>query len=114
MSAQDPAHLSTTRTRPAAFTGLRTHAHAQVLDRDTGEPIRGPYAAGNDIATMMGSPAVGGGIMLGPAMVFGQLAVCHLAGRDNASKATRTACPTHPRRAGRSSATRPPGFRKCA
>ncbi len=61
------------------FTGLRTNANAQVLDGQTGEPIRGLYAAGNDMATMMGSHSVGGGITLGPAMVFGYIAACHLA-----------------------------------
>jgi succinate dehydrogenase/fumarate reductase flavoprotein subunit len=61
------------------FTGLRTNAHAQVLNGRTGEPIRGLYAAGNDMATMMGSHSVGGGITLGPAMVFGYIAACHLA-----------------------------------
>lgn len=61
------------------FTGLRTNAQAQVLHRDTGQPIRGLYAAGNDMAMMMGSHSVGGGITLGPAMVFGYIAACHLA-----------------------------------
>lgn len=61
------------------FTGLRTNADAQVLHRATGQPIPGLYAAGNDMATMMGSHSVGGGITLGPAMVFGYIAACHLA-----------------------------------
>jgi succinate dehydrogenase/fumarate reductase flavoprotein subunit len=60
------------------FTGLRTNASAQVLKHDQ-QPIPGLYAAGNDMATMMGSHSVGGGITLGPAMVFGYIAGCHLA-----------------------------------
>lgn len=67
------------------FTGLRTNAHAQVLHRDTGHPIPGLYAAGNDMATMMGSHSVGGGITLGPAMVFGYIAACALAEGDAAA-----------------------------
>lgn len=60
------------------FTGLRTNANAQVLTRDE-QPISGLYAAGNDMAIMMGSHSVGGGITLGPAMVFGYIAGCNLA-----------------------------------
>ncbi len=59
------------------FTGLRTNADAQVLRRD-GSAVPGLYAAGNDMATMMGSHSVGGGITLGPAMVFGYRAARHL------------------------------------
>ncbi|MBE0549345.1 MAG: FAD-dependent oxidoreductase [Rubrivivax sp.] len=73
------------------FTGLRTNAHAQVLDRETGEPIRGLYAAGNDMAMMMGSHSVGGGITLGPAMVFGYIAACHLAARSSLDEAAHCA-----------------------
>ena len=73
------------------FTGLRTNANAQVLDRATGQPIPGLYAAGNDMATMMGSHSVGGGITLGPAMVFGYIAACHLhEGGEAAVPATGT------------------------
>lgn len=61
------------------FTGLRTNAEAQVLRRETGRPIVGLYAAGNDMAIMMGSHSVGGGITIGPAMVFGYIAGCSLA-----------------------------------
>lgn len=69
------------------FTGLRTNARAQVLNHETGQPIRGLYAAGNDMATMMGSHSVGGGITLGPAMVFGYIAACHLASQEPAHDA---------------------------
>lgn len=69
------------------FTGLRTNARAQVLQRETGQPIRGLYAAGNDMAIMMGSHSVGGGITLGPAMVFGYIAGCCLAGQGDIAAA---------------------------
>lgn len=62
------------------FTGLKTNADAQVLRRDA-SPIEGLYAAGNDMATMMGSHSVGGGITLGPAMVFGYRAALHMHSR---------------------------------
>ena len=61
------------------FAGLRTDAAARVLD-GTGAPIAGLYAAGNDMASIMGGNYPGGGITLGPAMTFGYLAACHAAG----------------------------------
>lgn len=61
------------------FTGLRTNARAQVLRSGSDTPIAGLYAAGNDMAIVMGSHSVGGGITLGPAMVFGYIAGCELA-----------------------------------
>jgi succinate dehydrogenase/fumarate reductase flavoprotein subunit len=61
------------------FTGLRVNAQAQVLRSTDGTPIPGLYAAGNDMAIIMGSHSVGGGITLGPAMVFGHLAARHMA-----------------------------------
>jgi succinate dehydrogenase/fumarate reductase flavoprotein subunit len=51
-----------------------------VLDRE-GRPIPGLYAAGNDLASIMGGNYPGGGITLGPAMTFGWIAAHHLAGR---------------------------------
>lgn len=75
------------------FTGLRTNAKAQVLNRNTGLPIRGLYAAGNDMAIMMGSHSVGGGITLGPAMVFGYIAGCDLASPVKAAAPPTTAAP---------------------
>jgi predicted oxidoreductase len=61
------------------FAGLVTDAHARVLDA-AGRPIPGLYAAGNDMASIMGGAYPGGGITLGPAMTFGYLAGLHLAG----------------------------------
>ncbi|HSV46120.1 MAG TPA: FAD-dependent oxidoreductase [Ramlibacter sp.] len=62
------------------FAGLKTNAHAQVLDAQ-GQPIAGLYAGGNDMNSMMAGHYPSGGITLGPAMVFGYLAAHHMAGR---------------------------------
>lgn len=61
-----------------SFVGHRTDANARVLD-DTGQPIRGLYAAGNDAASIFGGNYSGGGITLGPAMTFGYIAAHHMA-----------------------------------
>jgi succinate dehydrogenase/fumarate reductase flavoprotein subunit len=61
------------------FAGLKVNAHAQVLDAH-GHAIAGLYAAGTDMASMMGGYYPAGGINLGPAMTFGYIAGLHLAG----------------------------------
>jgi len=61
------------------FAGLRTDASARVLDGQ-GAPIPGLYAAGNDMASVMGGRYPSGGITLGPAMTFGFIAGHHAAG----------------------------------
>ncbi|MDF2688199.1 MAG: FAD-dependent oxidoreductase, partial [Microvirga sp.] len=61
------------------FAGLRTDPNAQVID-ESGRVIPGLYAAGNDMASIMGGNYPGGGITLGPAMTFGYIAGRHLAG----------------------------------
>jgi succinate dehydrogenase/fumarate reductase flavoprotein subunit len=61
------------------FAGLKTNASAQVLDR-ADQPIPGLYAAGTDMASVMGGYYPSGGINLGPAMTFGYVAACHAAG----------------------------------
>ena len=63
------------------FAGLKTNAHAQVLDAQ-GQPIAGLYAGGNDMNSMMAGHYPSGGITLGPAMTFGWLAAHHMAGRE--------------------------------
>jgi succinate dehydrogenase/fumarate reductase flavoprotein subunit len=60
------------------FAGLRADAQARVLGRE-GRPIPGLYAAGNDLASIMGGNYPGGGITLGPAMTFGFIAANHIA-----------------------------------
>ena len=61
------------------FAGLKTNEHAQVLN-DGGEVIEGLYAAGADMASVMGGHYPAGGINLGPAMAFGYIAGKHAAG----------------------------------
>ncbi len=61
------------------FAGLRTDGRARVLD-GAGQPIPGLWAAGTDMASIMGGHYPAGGINLGPAMTFG-----FVAGRDAAA-----------------------------
>ncbi|HCN44415.1 MAG TPA: FAD-binding dehydrogenase, partial [Pseudomonas sp.] len=61
------------------FAGLRTNEHAQVLDGEQ-HPIEGLYAAGCDMASIMGGHYPAGGINLGPALTFGYIAARHIAG----------------------------------
>ncbi len=64
-----PADLGTS-------TGLRTDADARVLGAD-GAPIRGLYACGNDMNSIMTGAYPGPGTTLGPAMVFAFRAIQH-------------------------------------
>jgi succinate dehydrogenase/fumarate reductase flavoprotein subunit len=61
------------------YAGIRTDARARVLDGRSA-PVPGLYAAGNDMASIMGGNYPAGGITLGPAMTFGYVAGCDLAG----------------------------------
>jgi succinate dehydrogenase/fumarate reductase flavoprotein subunit len=61
------------------YAGLATNKFSQVLDKENA-PIAGLYAVGNDIASIMGGNYPGAGITLGPALTFGHVAGCHLAG----------------------------------
>ncbi len=60
------------------YAGIETDACSRVLRAD-GSPIRGLYAAGNDIASIMGGNYPGAGITLGPALTFGYIAARHIA-----------------------------------
>ena len=60
------------------FAGLVTDAAARVLGA-SGRPVPGLFAAGNDMASIMGGNYPSGGITLGPAMTFGWIAAQHIA-----------------------------------
>jgi succinate dehydrogenase/fumarate reductase flavoprotein subunit len=66
------------------FAGLRTDGSARVLNA-ADEPILGLYAAGTDMASVMGGHYPAGGINLGPAMTFGYIAGRHAAGAGGAA-----------------------------
>lgn len=57
--------------------GLKTNSSAQILDEHD-QPVPGLYACGNDLAAVMRGFYPGGGTMIGPAIVFGYLAVEHI------------------------------------
>lgn len=59
------------------FAGLKTDKDARVLDAK-GRVIEGLYAAGTDMASVMGGYYPSGGINLGPAMTFGYIAGRHV------------------------------------
>jgi succinate dehydrogenase/fumarate reductase flavoprotein subunit len=67
------------------FAGIKTNAHAQVLDQEQ-NVIGGLYAVGNDAASIMGGNYPSGGITLGPGMTFG-----YVAGLDIARSLGKTA-----------------------
>ena len=60
------------------FCGLKTDGSARVLDSND-VPIPGLYAAGNEMASVMGGSYPGAGITLGPSATFGYIAAHHLA-----------------------------------
>lgn len=57
-----------------------TDRDARVQDGD-GKAIPGLYAVGNTSASIMGRTYPGGGVTIGPAMVFGARAAMHIAGK---------------------------------
>ena len=61
------------------YAGIKTDEHARALD-EHGQPIAGLYAAGNDMASIMGGNYPGASITLGPALTFGYIAGKHIAG----------------------------------
>ena len=63
------------------FAGLRTDGCARVLD-GAERPIPGLYAAGTDMASVMGGRYPAGGVNLGPALTFGFIAGRHAAEAD--------------------------------
>jgi succinate dehydrogenase/fumarate reductase flavoprotein subunit len=71
-----------------AATGLVSDETARVLDRDD-QPIRGLYACGNDMQSVMGGVYPAPGITLGPGLAF-----AYLAGRDAAARAKAARAPS--------------------
>ena len=69
---------------------LGRHPTARVLDKQ-GEPVEGLYAAGNDMESIFSGDYPGGGVTIGPAMVFGYIAARHLAGLPIAGQPEGTA-----------------------
>jgi succinate dehydrogenase/fumarate reductase flavoprotein subunit len=63
------------------FDGLKTDEHARVLNT-SGQPIPGLYAAGNEMASVMGGSYPGAGITIGPGATFGYVAAQHIARLD--------------------------------
>jgi succinate dehydrogenase/fumarate reductase flavoprotein subunit len=63
------------------YAGIKTDEHARALDAD-GRPIPRLYAAGNDMASIMGGNYPGAGITLGPALTFGYIAGRHIASEN--------------------------------
>jgi succinate dehydrogenase/fumarate reductase flavoprotein subunit len=60
------------------FAGLVTDRNSQVLNEER-KPIKGLYAVGNDISSIMGGNYPGAGITLGPALTFGYVTGMYLA-----------------------------------
>ena len=71
------------------FAGLRADAHGRVLDAQ-GQPVPGLYAAGNDMASVMGGHYPSGGTTPGPAITFGNILAHHGAGRPLPEPAATT------------------------
>lgn len=70
--------------------GLAVNQHGNLLDA-AGESIRGLYACGNDMASVMEGSYPGPGITLGPALTFGFLIGERLAGLHAAADAPNSA-----------------------
>lgn len=70
------------------FHGLKTDGEARVLDMQ-GLPIPGLYAAGNEMASIMGGSYPGAGITLGPAATFGYIAARSLAAHGETATTTQ-------------------------
>jgi succinate dehydrogenase/fumarate reductase flavoprotein subunit len=59
-----------------ASSGLRTNVNAQVLREDE-TAIKGLYACGNDMQSIMGNTYPAPGITIGPGITFGFIAASH-------------------------------------
>lgn len=65
--------------RCRCLPNFKVTPHAQVLDANE-QAIASLYAAGGDMASVMGGHYPAGGINLGPALTFGYIAARHIAG----------------------------------
>lgn len=84
LSSIEQAPFYAVRVIPGSFgtfAGLKTDGKARVLDENS-IPISGLYAAGTDMASVMGGHYPAGGINLGPALTFGFIAARHAAGNE--------------------------------
>lgn len=70
-----------------AATGFVTNADAQVLGPDD-KPIRGLYACGNDMNSVMGGVYPAPGITIGPGLAFAYVAARHAAGASAGMRET--------------------------
>lgn len=61
--------------------GLVTDERARVID-DSGKPIAGLYAIGNNAASAMGESYPGAGVTIGPALTFGYIAARDMTGAN--------------------------------
>jgi glycine/D-amino acid oxidase-like deaminating enzyme len=80
----DSAPFYAVEVRPADLgtsLGLRTSAHAEPLDAD-GNALRGLYACGNDMDSIMGGEYPAPGVTLGPGMTFAYVAALHALGKS--------------------------------
>lgn len=66
------------------FAGILTDEHARVIGENN-TAIKGLYAVGNDMMSVMGGSYPGAGITLGPGMTFGFVAGRHIATLDSMS-----------------------------
>ena len=67
--------------------GANTDVHGRVL-REDGSVIDGLYAAGNASSPVMGHTYAGPGATIGPALVFGYLAVEHMLANTDITQKT--------------------------
>lgn len=79
----------------ATSAGLRTNEDAQVLD-ENGDALKGLYACGNDMASVMLGTYPGPGTTLGPALTFAYRAAMHAAGKSDAEALTAMQRITNP------------------